>query len=83
MARALQPDAILLDLNLADMSGVDVVNALRADPATAAIPIIVLSADATPARIAQLTAIGVAEYLTKPFDIHRFQQSVRAAVAMS
>ena len=42
-ARALQPDAILLDVNLPDMSGFDVYRALRADPATAALPVVILS----------------------------------------
>ncbi len=74
------PDLILLDLNLADMSGVEVVAALQRDPSTATIPIIVLSADATPARIAQLRRAGVYEYLTKPFDVHHFVRSVRAAL---
>lgn len=79
-ARDARPDLVLLDLNLTDMSGVDVVAALQQDPMTSAIPIIVLSADATPARIAQLRRAGVYEYLTKPFDVHHFVRSVRAAL---
>jgi PAS domain S-box-containing protein len=79
-AREGRPDLVLLDLNLADMSGVEVVAALQGDPETAAVPIIVLSADATPARIAQLRRAGVYEYLTKPFDVSHFVRSVRAAL---
>ena len=79
-ARDSRPDLVLLDLNLTDMSGVDVVSALQKDPATSTVPIIVLSADATPARIAQLRRAGVYEYLTKPFDVHHFVRSVRAAL---
>jgi CheY-like chemotaxis protein len=70
-ARRLDPDVVLLDLNLPDMSGVDVLAALRAEPSTRHIPVVVVSADATAAQVARLRALGAADYLTKPFDIHR------------
>lgn len=73
-------DLILLDVNLADMNGVEVITALRADEATARIPIIVLSADATPERIDALTGLGIVDYLTKPIDIHQFVRAVRGVV---
>lgn len=61
-------DAVLVDLHLPDGSGEDVVRGLRADPRTAATPVIVLTADATPARRDALLAMGAAAYLTKPLD---------------
>lgn len=61
-------DAILVDLHLPDGSGEDVVRALRADPSTGTTPVIVLTADATPARRDALLAMGAAAYLTKPLD---------------
>ncbi|MGL5010156.1 MAG: response regulator, partial [Paracoccaceae bacterium] len=66
IARAQRPDLILLDLMLPDLSGTDVVLQLRADPATAAIPVIMLSSthDAA-ARLAALAA-GADDFLTKP-----------------
>lgn len=79
-ARALLPDLILLDLNLSDMSGLDVVRNLREESSTQGIPIIVLSADATPARIAETRRAGVTEYLTKPFDVNHFARTVRAVL---
>jgi len=65
-------DLVLLDLNLSDMTGVDVINAFRADPVLKGVPVIVLSADATPARIIHLTSMGIAHYVTKPLDVHEF-----------
>jgi CheY-like chemotaxis protein len=70
-ARARQPDVILLDVHLPDMSGADVLTQLREDPATADIPVIVLSADATDAQVRRLLAIGAELYLTKPIDIEQ------------
>jgi CheY-like chemotaxis protein len=63
------PDLVLLDLNLPDLSGELVLQRLRADPRTRAIPVIVVSADATPTQIERLRALGAADYVTKPFDI--------------
>jgi PAS domain S-box-containing protein len=63
-----QPAVILLDLHLPDMSGEAVLQQLRDDPATAAIPVIILSADATPGQVQRLVAAGALAYLTKPLD---------------
>jgi signal transduction histidine kinase/ActR/RegA family two-component response regulator len=63
------PDLILLDLHLQDVHGQDVLNELKAQPATARIPVIVLSADATPGVIKRLLAHGAIAYLTKPLDL--------------
>jgi PAS domain S-box-containing protein len=64
-----RPDLVLLDLGLGDLPGAEVVERLAADTRTAGIPVVVLSADATPASIERLTALGVAVYLTKPLRI--------------
>jgi CheY-like chemotaxis protein len=69
LARAERPALILLDLHLPDMPGIEVLQALRADPATAAIPVVVVSADATGDQIAEVRASGVADYVTKPFEV--------------
>ena len=69
MARSGHPTLVLLDLHLPDMNGIDVLHALRADPATAPIPIVVLSADASPQEIARLYAAGANGYRTKPLNI--------------
>jgi signal transduction histidine kinase/AmiR/NasT family two-component response regulator len=63
------PDLILLDLHLPDMPGETVLRHLRSSPATADIPVAILSADARPALIERLLAEGVRGFLTKPLDI--------------
>lgn len=81
LAEAIRPGMVLLDLHLPDMHGQDVLSRLRAEPATRDIPVFVVSADATPARIAALRSQGVDEYLTKPLDIARLLDLVRARAA--
>lgn len=66
------PSLILLDLNLPDIHGSDVLAQLRSDPATDKIPIVVLSADASPSRIERMLQAGAKDYLVKPFDIKQF-----------
>jgi signal transduction histidine kinase/ActR/RegA family two-component response regulator len=63
------PDIILLDLNLPDLQGDEVLNELKAEAATAAIPVIVLSADASRGVIHRLLAGGAFAYLTKPVEL--------------
>jgi CheY-like chemotaxis protein len=63
------PDIILLDLHLPDLQGDQVLNELKADQATAAIPVIVLSADASRGVIHRLLAAGAFAYLTKPIEL--------------
>ncbi|MEX0912142.1 MAG: PAS domain S-box protein [Gemmatimonadota bacterium] len=70
------PDLVLLDLHLPDMSGDEVLRRLRADPRTRETPVIVISADALPARIEQLREQGAHGYLTKPLDLDEFLGAV-------
>jgi CheY-like chemotaxis protein len=67
-----QPDVILLDLHLPDIAGETVLERLRSNPKTADIPVIIVSADASPSHIERLLAHGAAHYLTKPFDVREF-----------
>jgi PAS domain S-box-containing protein len=69
LARAHRPDLILLDVHLPDGSGLDVLQALKADAATTDLAVVVLSADASHTQIERLLAAGAARYLTKPLDI--------------
>ncbi|HEY8834515.1 MAG TPA: response regulator [Chthoniobacterales bacterium] len=72
LAQAYGPKLILLDLNLPDMHGSEVLRQLQRQPATAQVPVVVLSADATPSQIERLLTAGARNYLTKPFDIDPF-----------
>lgn len=68
------PDLVLLDLGLPDLRGDEVLARLRRQPETADIPVIILSADATPGEIKRLMAAGAADYVTKPIDITVFMR---------
>jgi CheY-like chemotaxis protein len=76
LARQHRPFAILLDLHLPDCEGEDVLHQLRDDPATASIPVVILSADATPGRIQRLVAAGAHAYLAKPLDVRRLLETL-------
>jgi CheY-like chemotaxis protein len=81
MAQVIHPKLILLDLNLPDMHGSEVLRQLQHEPATANVPVVVLSADATPSQIERLLTAGARNYLTKPFDIDPFLAVVDEMVA--
>jgi len=71
-ARSLLPDLILVDMQLPDIDGFEVLRRLREDPRTAAIRCIALSANAMPEDIARARAAGYSDYWTKPIDVDRF-----------
>jgi CheY-like chemotaxis protein len=72
VAREWLPDVVLLDLNLPDMHGAELLQALRSDKRTEHIPIVVVSADATATQIERLLSAGARNYLTKPIDVAQF-----------
>ena len=82
-ARAHQPDVILMDINLPGISGLDAMKILRADPLTAHIPIIALSANALPRDIANGLAAGFFGYLTKPIKLDEFMAHLDLALKSS
>jgi PAS domain S-box-containing protein len=77
LVRQHDPDLILLDLHLPDLHGGEVLEQLKRNPATAAIPVVILSADATPAQVERLRAAGASGYLTKPIDVDSLLDTVR------
>ena len=78
LAREHRPDLVLLDLHLPDAAGTEILEALRADPRTAGIPVVVVTADATPVQVERLRARGVAAYLTKPIDVRELLRVVES-----
>lgn len=77
----LRPDVILLDMHLPDVHGLACLRALKADPRTASIPVVALSADAMPQDIAAAKAAGAADYWSKPIlDYKAFTAAVAAQV---
>jgi len=77
LVRHHHPDLILLDHHLPDLHAREVLEQLKRDPATAAIPVVVLSADTSPAQLKRLRAAGAAGHLTKPLDVESLLDTVR------
>jgi len=82
-ARAYQPEVILMDINLPGISGIDAMKILRADPSTAHIPIIALSANAVPHDIQKALDAGFFDYLTKPIKVDKFLDALDVALQFS
>jgi len=78
IARQARPDLILLDVQLPDIDGIEVCKRLKADPATRAIPVVMITAFRDPdARLRGLRA-GAEEFLTKPLDEHLLLARLRS-----
>ena len=75
-----QPDVILLDMMMPVMDGSATLAALRSQPATAATPVIFLTAKAMRVEVERLRALGAAGVLIKPFDPRTLPGDVRALV---
>ncbi|MSP58933.1 MAG: diguanylate cyclase [Myxococcales bacterium] len=80
MARELQPDLVLLDVDMPAMSGYDVCRRLKDDPQTCSLPVIFLSGDAESGSKVQGLDLGAVDYITKPFDSSELRARVRAAL---
>ena len=72
MAKSLQPDLVLVDMQLPDMDGFEVLRQLRACKECAQIPAIALSANAMPEDITRALQMGFSDYWTKPIDFKAF-----------
>jgi len=80
LAAELRPDLILLDMRLPDMDGLQVLQALKADPVLAGITVVALSASAMPDEVRQALAAGALDYWTKPLRLDRFLEDLRAVL---
>lgn len=75
------PDVVLLDWMMPELDGPEACRQLKADPATAAIPVIFLTAKSQEAEIQRGLSLGAAGYVTKPFDALSLGQQVKDIVA--
>jgi len=80
MAISLQPDVILLDINLPGISGYGALKILHENPATAHIPIMAISANAMPRDIEKGIKAGFFRYLTKPIKVEEFMDALDVAL---
>ena len=83
IARATQPDVILMDINLPGISGIDALRVLANDPATAHIPVVALSANAMPHDIDRGLTAGFFRYLTKPIRVNDFMDTLDVALRLA
>ncbi|MFI9011491.1 response regulator transcription factor [Actinosynnema sp. NPDC053489] len=83
VAREVLPDIAVLDVMMPRMTGLDVCRELRAAEATAAIPVILLTARAQEGDVEGGFALGADDYLTKPFSPRELASRVRAVLARS
>jgi CheY-like chemotaxis protein len=72
-----------MDINLPGISGLEALKILRADPSTAHIPIIAISANALPQEVEKAIQAGFFKYMTKPFKVIEFMQTLDVALNLS
>jgi CheY-like chemotaxis protein len=80
IARGALPDVILMDINLPGIDGFEALQLLQADPATARIPVIAISANAMPLDVERGLHAGFLRYLTKPIRVTEFMQALTEAI---
>lgn len=61
------PDLVMLDLNMPEMDGLELTERIRADARFSMLPVVIVSSEATPLKVAMMKAKGVNDYITKPF----------------
>jgi CheY-like chemotaxis protein len=80
LARAAKPDVILMDINLPGISGFEALRILRADPTTAHIPVMALSANAMQRDIDKGLKAGFLRYIPKPIKVNEFMEALNVAL---
>ncbi len=79
-ASAFAPDLVIMDIQLPHVSGLDLITAIKADPALAATPVMAVTAYAGRDDEARIRAAGAEAYVSKPISVIRFIESVEALV---
>jgi len=77
LARERRPDLILMDIQLPGMNGIAAIGVLRADPTTAAIPVVAVTASVMPQDRNKITEAGFNAYVGKPINLKEFLDTVR------
>ena len=77
VARERRPDLVLMDIQLPGMNGIEALGELRADPATAAIPVVAFTASVTPTDRSHINQAGFDGFLSKPINLKEFLETVK------
>ena len=80
LARAHKPDLVLMDIQLPGMNGIEALGVLRADPSTAAIPVIAVTASVMQQDRNLITQAGFDAYIGKPINLKEFLEAVRTMI---
>jgi len=80
IARERMPQLILMDIQLPGMSGIDAIKALRADPATAAIPVVAITASVMQQDRQQIMSAGFDGFIEKPVNLKNLLETVQQAL---
>jgi two-component system cell cycle response regulator DivK len=80
LARAQKPDLVLMDIQLPGMNGIEALGVLRADPATAGIPVIAVTASVMQQDRNLITQAGFDGYIGKPINLKEFLEAVRTMI---
>ena len=80
-ARVIRPDLVILDLMLPGQSGIEILTALRADPAISALPVMMLTAKGQGRDREAAERAGVSRFMTKPFSNSEMREAVRELAA--
>jgi two-component system cell cycle response regulator DivK len=80
LAQAQKPDLVLMDIQLPGMNGIEALGVLRADPGTAGIPVIAVTASVMQQDRKQITEAGFDAYIGKPINLKEFLETVRAII---
>ena len=83
LAAERKPNLILMDIQLPGMNGIDALKVLRADPATAAIPIVAVTASVMQQDRKLITEAGFDGYVGKPINVKEFLETVRSVLGES
>ncbi len=80
LAREKVPDLVLMDIQLPGINGIEAFKQIRADPKTARIPVVALTASVTPTDRSQITAAGFDAFIGKPINLKEFLDTVKRMV---
>ena len=81
LAKEKAPDLVLMDIQLPGINGIEAFKQIRADPKTAKIPVVALTASVTPTDRSQITAAGFDAFVGKPINLKEFLETVKRLAA--